>query len=584
MSRVETLIERRPRVDKTHQLLFDHLPEVLNTALINRGISSATELDFSLQGLLPPNLKGLDQAVMLLEQAIETQARIVIVGDFDADGATSCAVLMRGLAALGHHDVQFIVPNRFDYGYGLTPEIVDLAQAMSPKLIVTVDNGISSIEGVKKAKLLGIKVLITDHHLPGSELPQADAIVNPNQPDCHFQSKNLAGVGVAFYLLLALRASLRLKDFFKTQPEPNLAELLDLVALGTVADVVPLDKNNRILVEQGLRRIRAGKACVGINALVNVAGRDVTRISASDIGFVLGPRLNAAGRLDDISIGIAALLTDDQQLAFDIAQELDNFNKDRRSIEQGMKDEAERMLAAINTENLPTGVCLYHRNWHQGVVGILASRIKENYHRPTICFAKANDDESCDDLKGSARSIAGLHIRDVLDFVATQHPGLIHKFGGHAMAAGLSLSVDNFKAFAEAFNRAVNMALGESSLQKTLLSDGELGASYLSLELAEKIKWAFPWGQSFPEPVFDEAFLIRSQRLVGEKHLKLTLAKKELPSIEWDAIAFNIDTDQWPDTAISHVHLAYALDVNEFRGVKKLQLLVKDIKKITVEK
>lgn len=557
------------------------VPPFLQTIFRYRGLNSDNDIALSLDALLPPSLKGLDKAIALVKASLFKQSRILIVGDFDADGATSCAVLTRGLESMGHSDVRFIVPNRFEYGYGLTPEIVEIAKSMEPALIITVDNGISSVQGVKAAKDVGIQVVVTDHHLPGAELPNADAIVNPNQDGCSFSSKNLAGVGVVFYLLMALRAELRDEGYFasKELQQPNLAELLDLVALGTVADVVPLDKNNRILVEQGLRRIRAGRACAGIKALLQVAGRSATNLTASDLGFVLGPRLNAAGRLDDISIGIAALLTDDLNFALDIAQELDGLNKDRRNIEQGMKREAEQILEKIPEKDLPIGVCLYDKSWHQGVVGILASRIKERYHRPTICFAPANDDEQCNELKGSARSIPGLHIRDALDVVATQNPDLVQKFGGHAMAAGLSLEHEKLEAFSEAFDTVVKSLLSTDQLKKELLSDGELNSSELSLDVAQIVRRDFPWGQGVPEPLFDGDFVIVQQRIVGGSHLKMLLSKKDEPGSHYDAIAFGVDTNEWPDSSAENVHIVYSLDVNEFRGKSSLQLLVKQIEK-----
>ena len=559
------------------------VPTILQNIFCNRGLFNDDDVALTLDGLLPPALKGLQQATQIVKASLLQQTRILIVGDFDADGATSCAVLTRGLEAMGHSNVRFIVPNRFEFGYGLTPEIVDLAKPLEPSLIITVDNGISSVAGVAAAKDAGIEVIVTDHHLPGDQIPDADAIVNPNQSGCDFPSKNLAGVGVAFYLLLSLRASLRQDNYFSSAAdiaEPNLAELLDLVALGTVADVVPLDKNNRILVEQGLRRIRSGKSCAGIKALLKVAGRSAHNLTASDLGFVLGPRLNAAGRLDDISIGIAALLTNDDGLAFDIAQELDGLNKDRRSIEKGMKREAEQLLSGLDSNTLPIGVCLYDKGWHQGVVGILASRIKERYHRPTICFAPANEEEHCSELKGSARSIPGLHIRDALDLVASQNPALVQKFGGHAMAAGLSLEAEKLDEFSRAFNEVVTSLLSEDQLKKELLSDGELRSEDLTLDIAQCIKRDFPWGQGVPEPLFDGKFMLLQQRIVGGNHLKMMLAKPEAPQATYDAIAFNVDVDQWPDDQLDEVHIAYSLDVNEFRGSSNIQLLVRQIEKL----
>ena len=535
--------------------------------------------------LLPPSqLMGIDAAADLIVAAIESNARILIVGDFDADGATSCALAIRAFEAMGHSDVRFIVPNRFEYGYGLTPEIVELAKPQNPSLIITVDNGISSVDGVAAARAAGIDVLVTDHHLPGEQLPDANVIVNPNQHGCKFPSKALAGVGVIFYVMSAVRTALRNKQWFNDQrPEPNMADFLDLVALGTVADVVPLDKNNRILVEQGLRRIRVGKCCAGIRALIEVSGRSAAKLVASDMGFALGPRLNAAGRLDDISIGIACLLTDDAMLAQDIATELDSMNRDRRQIEQGMQLQAEAALNRLEQEDgapLPIGMCLFNEEWHQGVVGILASRIKDRHQRPVICFALANDSEDCSELKGSARSIKGFHIRDALDAVAARHPGLIDKFGGHAMAAGLSLNKSKFAEFSAAFNEEASRLLTEDDLQSRILSDGELSAEEISLDNALLINYATPWGQLFPEPIFDNEFLLVQQRIVGSKHLKLVLGIDDGSGHIIDAIAFNVDTEIWPDETTKKVKVAYRLDVNRYRGRESVQLMIEHIEKV----
>lgn len=548
------------------------LPPLLTRLYASRGVSSAAELDKGLARLLPySQLKGMEQAVDLLMEALSQRQRILIVGDFDADGATASAVGVLGLRMLGAASVDYLVPNRFEYGYGLTPEIVEVALQRQPQLLLTVDNGISSIEGVAAAKQAGLKVLVTDHHLPGEQLPQADAIVNPNQHGCSFPSKALAGVGVIFYVLMALRARLRLEGWFTQQnlPEPNLAELLDLVALGSVADVVPLDANNRILVAQGLARIRKGVARPGLKAILEVAGKQAARISSTDLGFILGPRLNAAGRLDDMSLGIECLLCDDAALAHAMALDLDQLNQDRKSIEQGMQREALAQLKDLPEQDMPFGLCLFEADWHQGVIGILASRLKERYHRPTIAFADAGEGM----LKGSARSIAGFHIRDALDAVAARHPGLITKFGGHAMAAGLSLPQENFGAFAAAFDAEVRRQLHEEDLAGRLLSDGQLGAQEFHLELAKALRHAGPWGQHFPEPMFHGVFQLTQQRLVGERHLKMQL-KSECGSVQLDAIAFNIDREQWPNASVRWVELAYKLDVNEFRGQESVQLLV----------
>jgi len=548
------------------------LPPLLTRLYAARGVQSAAELDKGLARLIPyQQLKGIDAAVDLLVQALQQRQRILIVGDFDADGATASSVGVLGLRMLGAAHVDYLVPNRFEYGYGLTPEIVAVALQRQPELLVTVDNGISSVDGVTAAKAAGLKVLVTDHHLPGPELPAADAIVNPNQPGCAFPSKALAGVGVMFYVLLALRARLRELGWFAKAgiSEPNLGELLDLVALGSVADVVPLDANNRILVHQGLARIRAGRARPGLRAVLEVAGRQHARITSTDLGFILGPRLNAAGRLDDMSLGIECLLCEDEALARDMAQQLDELNKDRKAIEQGMQREALAQLKDLPVESLPFGLCLFEPDWHQGVIGILASRLKERYHRPAIAFADAGDGL----LKGSARSVPGLHIRDALDAVAARHPGLISKFGGHAMAAGLSLPQEHFGAFAAAFDAEVRRQLSEDDLTGRLLSDGQLGAEEFHLELAKALRHAGPWGQHFPEPLFHGVFQIVTQRVVGEKHLKLVL-KTECGSLTLDGIAFNVDRDIWPNPNVRWVELAYKLDVNEYQGRESVQLMV----------
>lgn len=561
-------IEVRPLPEQMPDL--GELPALLARLYAARGVRSAEELDKALGRLLPyQQLKGIEGAVDLLVQALQQRQRILIVGDFDADGATASSVGVLGLRMLGAAHVDYLVPNRFEYGYGLTPEIVAVALQRQPDLLVTVDNGISSVEGVAAAKAAGLRVLVTDHHLPGPQLPAADAIVNPNQPGCSFPSKSLAGVGVMFYVLLALRARLREMGWFVGRAEPNLAELLDLVALGSVADVVPLDANNRILVHQGLARIRAGRARPGLRAILEVAGRDHRRISSTDLGFILGPRLNAAGRLDDMSLGIECLLCEDEALARDMAVQLDQLNQDRKAIEQGMQREALAQLKDLPLDDLPYGLCLFEPDWHQGVIGILASRLKERYHRPAIAFADAGDGL----LKGSARSVPGLHIRDALDAVAARHPGLISKFGGHAMAAGLTLPQEHFGAFAVAFDAEVRRQLSADDLTGRLLSDGQLQVGEFNLELARALRHAGPWGQHFPEPLFHGRFQLVQQRLVGERHLKLQL-KTECGSQALDGIAFNIDREQWPNANVRWVELAYKLDLNEYRGNESVQLLV----------
>ncbi|HZX52750.1 MAG TPA: single-stranded-DNA-specific exonuclease RecJ [Pseudomonas sp.] len=565
-------IESRPLPEVLPDL--GALPPLLTRLYAARGVQSAAELDKGLARLIPyQQLKGMDTAVELLVQGLEQGQRMLIVGDFDADGATASTVGVLGLRMLGAAHVDYLVPNRFEYGYGLTPEIVAVALERQPQLLITVDNGISSVEGVAAAKAAGLTVLVTDHHLPGAELPAADAIVNPNQPGCDFPSKALAGVGVMFYVLLALRARLRETGWFTAQrPEPNLAELLDLVALGSVADVVPLDANNRILVHQGLARIRAGRARAGLRAILEVAGRDHRRITSTDLGFILGPRLNAAGRLDDMALGIECLLCDDEALARDMAVQLDQLNQDRKAIEQGMQREALAQLKDLPLEDMPFGLCLFEADWHQGVIGILASRMKERYHRPTIAFADAGDGV----LKGSARSVPGFHIRDALDAVAAKHPQLISKFGGHAMAAGLSLPAANFAAFAAAFDAEVRRQLCADDLTGRLLSDGSLAVEEFHLPLAKELRNAGPWGQHFPEPLFHGVFQLVQQRIVGERHLKVVL-KSECGSVQLDGIAFGVDREVWPNPTVRWVDLAYKLDVNEYRGQETVQLLIAHI-------
>ncbi len=564
-------IEPRP-LPETLPFLGE-MPTLLTRLYAARGVQSQAELDKSLARLIPyQQLKGIDAAVDLLVVALEQRQRILIVGDFDADGATASTVGMLGLRLLGTAHVDYLVPNRFEYGYGLTPEIVEVALTRSPQLLITVDNGISSVEGVAAAKKAGLSVLVTDHHLPGNELPAADAIVNPNQPGCEFPSKALAGVGVIFYVLIALRARLNSLGWYQTVKAPNIAELLDLVALGSVADVVPLDANNRILVHQGLERIRAGRARPGLKAILEVAKRDHSKITSTDLGFILGPRLNAAGRLDDMSLGIECLLTDDPNAARDMAAQLDEMNQDRKSIEQGMQREALAQLKELTLDSMPFGLCLFDPEWHQGVIGILASRLKERYFRPTFAFADAGDGM----LKGSGRSVPGFHIRDALSVVAAQHPELISKYGGHAMAAGLTLPEANFPLFAKAFDEEVRRQLREEDLTGRLLSDGSLAIEEFHLELARALRHAGPWGQHFPEPLFHGVFQLVEQRIVGERHLKVVL-KTECGSVKLDGIAFGVDREVWPNPTIRWVELAYKLDLNEFRGNETVQLMIAHI-------
>lgn len=566
----------------SNALQQSELSPLLQRIYAGRGVEQLDELELQLSKLPKPNLlKGMPQAIDRLSTAIEQQERVLIVGDFDADGATSTSVAMLALQAFGFSHVDFLVPNRFEYGYGLTPEIVDVAAGASetPNLLITVDNGISSIQGVARANELGMDVLVTDHHLPGDELPAAVAIVNPNQPGCEFPSKNLAGVGVIFYVMLALRAKLREMQWFTQQglSEPNLASLLDLVALGTVADVVSLDHPNRVLVQQGLARIRAGQSRPGIQALLNVAGRPCHKISSVDLGFVLGPRLNAAGRLDDMSLGIDCLLAPNEGFAADLATQLDDLNRDRKSIEQSMQTQALKTLAQLELDesSMPWGLTLYQADWHQGVIGILASRIKDKYHRPVIIFA--DEDSDAGTIKGSARSIQGLHIRDALDTVAARNPGLLHKFGGHAMAAGMSLDKGRFEEFQLAFDQVVKEQLTSDDLQAKIISDGSLEQNEFSLPVAEMLQSAGPWGQNFPEPSFDGKFYLINQRIVGDRHLKFTVSLDPGGQQLIDAIAFNVDTQQWPNYKAQRLHLSFKLDVNEFRGKRSLQLLVNHI-------
>ncbi len=572
---MQKLIRRR-EVASTENFFDTDIHPLLARVYRGRGIVSCDQLDLSLECLLSPTrLLNADRAAVMLADALTRDDRIVVIGDFDADGATSTALAVSALRAFGARHVDYLVPNRFEYGYGLTPEIVALAAVDKPNLIITVDNGISSLDGVAAAKELGISTLITDHHLAGRELPMANVIVNPNQPGCEFPSKNLAGVGVIFYIMLALRAELRAREWFEQRPPVNLAQYLDLVALGTVADVVPLDRNNRILVAAGLRRIRASQCRPGILALLEVASRQPHSVVASDLGFAVGPRINAAGRLEDMSIGIECLLCETLVGARAQADKLHQLNQDRRIIEQDMQAEAIEIIARLSFKgdtDLPIAMTLYQSGWHQGVIGILASRIKDRLHRPTIAFADGDSGE----IKGSARSIPGIHIRDILDAVATRHPGLITRFGGHAMAAGLTLRTEDYEAFSAAFVVEVTRHADEVQLQAVIESDGALVPAEFELELATTLRFAGPWGQHFSEPMFDGVFLVVSQRLVGQKHLKLVLTPVGSKSM-LDAIAFNVDLDRWPASEVEEVEIAYRLDVNEFRGQRSVQLMVEHL-------
>ncbi len=569
---VQKQIIRRPEPAQSGH--FNNLPPLLRRIYLARNLVAPEELERTLAKLPSPwLLSGMEALVGHLIKAIQTRQNLLIVADFDADGATSCAVGVLGLKAMGAAKVSYIVPNRFEYGYGLTPEIVQVAAQYRPDVLITVDNGISSIEGVQAAKALGMKILVTDHHLPGAELPDADAIVNPNLPGDEFPSKALAGVGVMFYVLMALRAKLREIGWFAAQSiaEPNLGQLLDLVALGTVADVVALDRVNRILVHQGLQRMRQAQARPGIMALLGVAGRKPTAVTAADLGFAVGPRLNAAGRMEDMAVGIECLLCENLAEARLMASQLDQLNRDRREIEDQMRLDAFNILENLDTNKRAqdlAGFCLFDASWHQGVIGILASRVKDRLHRPVIAFAPAGNGE----IKGSARSIPGVHIRDVLADIAAAYPGLLNRFGGHAMAAGLSLEREAYHAFAKVFDVEVAKRLVGMDLAHTVHSDGELSAEELRLESAELLQQGGPWGQGFPEPMFDGEFEVVQARIVGEKHLKLVLrTPDQLRMI--DAIVFFVDNpESW--LGQRRLRLAYKLDVNEFRDNRTVQLRV----------
>ena len=555
---------------------FQHAyPQVIKRVLLARGISSDDQLDQRLGAInAPDSMRGMEAATDILQHALIKQKKVLVCGDYDADGATSTALIIRVLRAMGLKNIDFLVPNRFDFGYGLSKELVDVAvQNHKPELIITVDNGISSIGGVAHAREQGIQVLITDHHLPGCELPNAHAIVNPNQPDCEFPSKNLAGVGVVFYLLIALRAKLRASGWFVEQAieEPRLEAYLDIVALGTVADVVPLDKLNRILVAQGLRLIRSGLGNAGIRSLFAVAGRDFKLAQSTDLGFAIGPRINAAGRLDDITRGILCLLEDNQHRAHELALDMHQINQDRRQIQDQMIAQAEQALAKmpIDKSALPWGYSCYQQDWHQGLVGLVASRLKEQLHRPVVAFAKS-DSES--ELKGSSRSISGLHIRDCLELVSAQNPGLIKKFGGHAMAAGLTIDSSCFEQFAAAFDQAVRTLLNPQHLEAIIWTDGELDEAHLSLSFATELENLLPWGQGVPEPQFTGEFKVEQLRWLKETHLKLKLTPKNSSRV-FDAIWFNAPVDIVEKTG-DHFRAVYRLGVNRYMGRESLQLML----------
>jgi single-stranded-DNA-specific exonuclease len=531
-----------------------------------------------LSALLPYNaLKDIDKACNLLAEMICAQKKILVIGDFDADGATASALAVSALRAFGALNVDFLVPNRFDFGYGLSVGIVDLAALSNPDLIVTVDNGISNIEGVARAKELGISVLITDHHLAADVLPNADAIVNPNQTGCDFPSKAIAGVGVIFYVMCGLRKTLIERGWFANQDVPNMAQFLDLVALGTVADVVPLDRNNRIMIQHGIQRLKNGLGRPGIVALLEVCGRSLNRLKANDFGFAVGPRLNAAGRLEDMSLGINCLLASNLLEALPMARQLDFLNTERRQIESQMQSDALKIMDELYGDFItPAGICLYHPNWHQGVIGILASRMKDRFSKPACIFAKASETE----FKASLRSVVGLNIRDILASIAQKHPHLMKKFGGHAMAAGLSIAPEHFAEFKAVFEAELESHAHETDL--SIWSDGALGPLDLSLETASLIEKHGPWGQMFPEPVFDNIFEVLEQRIVGQNHLKMTLQLKD-SHLCLDAILFNVDLEQWPNHRARLIHAVYHLDINEYQGRKRLQLMIKNMKEYTQE-
>lgn len=571
-------VEIKQRDSSGWQTLPDSWPDCLRRVMAARGVTQADKLFFELADLpRPEQMLGMDRAVALLQQALAEQWQITIVADFDSDGATSCALAIRGLRAMGLQNINFIVPNRFVHGYGLTPELLDeISPAEQPDLLLTVDNGIAAIAGVKAARERGIRVLVTDHHLAGDSLPEADAIINPNQPGDDFPSKHLAGVGVCFYLLLGLRQALRAQGWFEQQglTQPNVSDWLDLVALGTVADVVPLDQLNRTLVDLGLKRMRQRRACAGILALAQVAGREANKLGSPDLAFSIAPRLNAAGRMDDMGLGINLLLTDNWQQALASAAQLDQINHERRAVEQQMQQDAVAMLDQLHlhTDEQAPGYCLFDSDWHQGVIGLLASRVKEKLHRPVIAFAPGNEGE----IKGSARSIAGVHIRDVLARIASRQPALLQRFGGHAMAAGMTIRRDDFEVFSQAFEQVLTEMVEPSLYQQQLHSDGELADHEINLELAEQLPQAAPWGQGFEEPRFHGLFEVADWRLVGQdqNHLRLSLHLPDQRQIT--AMAFRQDKPDWLERG-EQVLIRYRLAVNEFRSSKSVQFLVDDL-------
>ena len=556
----------------------DSIHPVIRRILLARNITDEASLDLKLTRLQSPaNLSGINEAAEILADAVVDGHSILIVGDFDADGATGTAVAVRALHLMGASNVDFRVPNRFEFGYGLSVALVETLAASPPDVLVTVDSGISSNDGVARARELGCKVVVTDHHLPGKVLPEADAIVNPNCPGDQFASKSLAGVGVVFYLMSVVRTALRSRDWFTVpRKEPNLARLLDLVALGTVADLVSLDSNNRILVRQGMDRIRQGYCSTGLLALLRLGKRDYRHLVASDLAFAVAPRLNAAGRMEDMSVGIRCLLSDDRDEALTLATELDDLNHQRRARQEQMQqqalDQLQGLLDGLKGTDLPAGLCLHNDNWHQGIVGLVASRIKDAVHRPVIAFAPEN--EGSDLLKGSARSVSGLHIRDVLARVDAQHPDMIVAFGGHAMAAGLTLPLTEFEPFGAALEEAIEYFLQGKNLNNVLLTDGEIEPADLNLEFAQSLRSLGPWGQHFPEPVFEGRFVVEEQRVVGAAHLKMTVRPAEGGS-SIDAIAFGKLPEHLPDTDTAG--FIYRLEINHFRGRKTCQLMIEQI-------
>ena len=570
-------------LDWDNSRLPPEMHTVLRRIFAARGVTSIETLDLGLSNLpLPDSLLGIDKAISRLIDALVSNEKIIIIGDFDADGATGTALMLLGLRAMGFCYVDYMVPNRFEFGYGLTPEIVSLASKQNPDLLVTVDNGISSIEGVCSANERYIDVIITDHHLPGTDLPDAYAIVNPNQDGCKFPSKNLAGVGVCFFVLIALRASLRKRNWFseKGLVEPNLATWLDLVALGTVADLVPLDHVNRILVKQGLVRLRAQKCREGISALLRISGKQFKNLVAADLGFALGPRINAAGRLDDISLGIQCLITNDRLDALHLANELDQLNQNRKKIEQDMQEEANMLIEKLDLSKITNSggaICLFHDDWHEGVVGLLASKIKDKYQRPVIAFARERSDKNLtqkkSQLKGSCRSVPALHIRDALEAVSKRRPQLVNKFGGHAMAAGLTLDEANLESFTQEFQSHVSQQLSFEDCEVVVETDGQLGIEQLTQLTAELLRDYGPWGQNFPEPSFSGEFILEQQRVVGKNHLKLDLIHPD--GIQHlNGIYFNMDKEKWPNYDVKRVNCVYRLALNEYRGIQKLQLVI----------